>query len=148
LELHINQVHEIIAQNKKGIKPEKPENKPQESTQVAHDYDNVVGQESLTRFDAAKRKKNKNKNKNKTPQQAQNAVQNTENRSEAKLNETNPQNAIQQNPAQQAKPNNQQNQQNSENRQNTNSNNQAKKPNNRHKNRNKPFNKNKQTDAQ
>lgn len=70
LELHVNQVSEIIAQNKKGIKPEKPDAKPQEPAQALPDFDNVVGQESLTRFD--KRKKNKPKNKQQQAQKQNN----------------------------------------------------------------------------
>jgi cell fate regulator YaaT (PSP1 superfamily) len=61
LELHVDQVNDIIAQNKKGIKPEKPDAKPESKADTSHEYGNVVGQDSLTRFDVEKRKKHKNR---------------------------------------------------------------------------------------
>jgi cell fate regulator YaaT (PSP1 superfamily) len=55
---------EIIRLNKKGTKPESLEVKVnEEGTARKIDFNNVVGEDSLTRFDAQK-KKNKNKNKN------------------------------------------------------------------------------------
>ena len=62
LELQVEQINEIIAQNKKGVKPEIPDKISREvkSVEIVHDYNNVVGQESLTRFDS-KNKKHKNK---------------------------------------------------------------------------------------
>ncbi|MCL2328799.1 MAG: hypothetical protein FWC39_09870 [Bacteroidetes bacterium] len=130
LELHVNQVSEIIAQNKKGIKPERPDAKPEIKSEVSHDFGSVVGQESLTRFDSAKRKKNKNKNK--SQQQTNNAApngQNTQNNQNQPITKST---------------NNQINNQNN----NQNNNQQTKKPNNWNKNRNKQFNKNKSNDAQ
>ncbi|NDV45920.1 hypothetical protein D0T49_02520 [Paludibacter sp. 221] len=56
---------EIIAMNKKGRKPESltdpKEEKASKATPV--DYENVVGQDSLTRFDNDKKKRNKPRNK-------------------------------------------------------------------------------------
>ncbi|MDR0941287.1 MAG: hypothetical protein LBM68_03575 [Bacteroidales bacterium] len=135
LELHVNQVSEIIAQNKNGIKPEKPDNKPQEPLQALPDYDNVVGQESLTRFD--KRKKNKNRNKqsqnNNAPQNHSNQNQQQPNDRAQKPQQNNQQQAHKQ--QNQPKPNNQPQQLN-------------KPPHNKNKNRNKFHNKPKQNDAQ
>ncbi len=119
LELHVNQVSEIIAQNKKGIKPEKPDAKPAVKSEISHDYNNVVGEDSLTRFDNAKRKKNRNKNK-----QQQN------------------------HPKSNQQINNRPQQQNTENKKNTSEGQQANRPNNKNRNRNRNFNKNKANDAQ
>ncbi|MBN2681204.1 MAG: hypothetical protein JXR58_01740 [Bacteroidales bacterium] len=59
----VERVHEIIALNKKGENIDKltnivPDSKPKEM-----DYSNVVGQDSLTRFEDKNRKKPKRKNK-------------------------------------------------------------------------------------
>ena len=64
--LPVNRVKEIIELNKRGEKPAElliidktvivEEKKP--------DFENVVGQDSLTRFDNQRRNKNKNKHKN------------------------------------------------------------------------------------
>ncbi|MBS1524290.1 MAG: hypothetical protein JST19_01495 [Bacteroidetes bacterium] len=66
--LEINRVKEIQEMNRQGIVPadlgeiQEPESKPVKTL----DYDNVVGQDSLTRLDERNRKKkNKNRNKNK-----------------------------------------------------------------------------------
>ncbi|MBY0245224.1 MAG: hypothetical protein K2Q03_07210 [Sphingobacteriaceae bacterium] len=71
--LHADRVKEIMAMNKKG---EKPLNLKDEAAEIKHativekipDYENVVGQDSLTRLDDKNRNKNKNnrnhKNKN------------------------------------------------------------------------------------
>lgn len=134
LELHVNQVNEIIALNKKGVKPERADAKPEVKPEVSHDFGNVVGQESLTRFDNAKRKKNKNKNR--PQQQTNNAAPNSQNNANANV----------QTP--QAPKSNNQNQQNAENKHNINNNQQAKNPHNKNKNRNKFYNKNKANNAQ
>lgn len=76
--MKLERVKEIMAMNKKGKKPF--DLKDHESAAIVEkkpDYENVVGQDSLTRFDAKKngqnsnpnRKKNKNRNKHKRPQQ-------------------------------------------------------------------------------
>jgi cell fate regulator YaaT (PSP1 superfamily) len=85
--LKIEQVRDIITQNKQKIKVSSLEDfaieivVEQETT-----FSNAMGQESLTRFDQPKKSKNKNKNKNKVQNQSQESnlakkpVQNTENR--------------------------------------------------------------------
>jgi len=74
--LHVNRVKEIQRMNKDGVLPpdlgEVQEEKPVMPAKVL-DYENVVGQDSLTRLDERNRNKKKNKNKNKggQPQQQQ-----------------------------------------------------------------------------
>jgi len=65
--LEIDRVKEIQEQNKKGIIPaDLGEAKEQESKpEKTPDYENVVGQDSLTRLDERNRNKKKNKNRNK-----------------------------------------------------------------------------------
>lgn len=67
--LHVNRVKEIQALNKEGIKPEDlGEIVEIESAPVkVLDYENVVGQDSLTRLDERNRNK-RNRNKKKKPQ--------------------------------------------------------------------------------
>lgn len=63
--LPVERVKEIIEMNKKGIKPDTLEGEKQESMEVPKDdYQNVVGQDSLTRFDKAKKKKKRHKYRN------------------------------------------------------------------------------------
>lgn len=77
IEVPVERVKEILKMNKEGKKPavlvEESEYKPVE---VKHDYENVVGQDDLTRFDrpkgqgqkkgsGGKRRKNRNRNRNK-----------------------------------------------------------------------------------
>ena len=78
--LKIDQVREIIAQNKEKKRVSSLEDFALEITQEeVKDFNNAMGQESLTRFDQPKKKKN-NKNKNRKPNgdrpQQQNANQN------------------------------------------------------------------------
>ena len=78
--LKIDQVREIIAQNKERKRVSSLEDFALEITQEeVKDFNNAMGQESLTRFDQPKKKKN-NKNKNRKPNgdrtQQQNANQN------------------------------------------------------------------------
>ena len=69
VELSLDRVHEIIESNKAGKKPDKLEDffEKAEATPVA-DYENVVGQDSIDRFDSKgkrpKRRKNNKKGKN------------------------------------------------------------------------------------
>ena len=69
VELSLDRVHEIIESNKAGEKPDKLEDffEKAEATPVA-DYENVVGQDSIDRFDnkgkRPKRRKNNKKGKN------------------------------------------------------------------------------------
>lgn len=63
--LPVERVKEIIEMNKKGIKPDTLEGEKQESVEASKDdYQNVVGQDSLTRFDKAKKKKKRHKHRN------------------------------------------------------------------------------------
>jgi cell fate regulator YaaT (PSP1 superfamily) len=66
--LSVERVHELIAANKNGLKPKTESEEVKESRQIAADeqldYKNVVGQESITRFDERKQKsKHHNQNK-------------------------------------------------------------------------------------
>lgn len=84
IELNLNKVQEIIAQNKSGKQPDALEAYVQTFVEEPkHDYENVVGQDSITRFDKQRRKrpnkrgKSKSRNnpnaKNKLGSQQQNA---------------------------------------------------------------------------
>lgn len=60
------QVTEILEKNKKGEKVESLEEYSEDNiVEEKKVFENVVGQDSLTRFDQPKRKRNKNRNKNK-----------------------------------------------------------------------------------
>jgi len=63
--LHIDRVKEILSLNKEGKKPDDLKNSMAEiaikETSTKYDYENVVGQDSLTRLDGSKRKKRSNK---------------------------------------------------------------------------------------
>ena len=64
--LKIEQVREIIAQNKQKIKVSSLEDFAVEVVvEIEKDFNNAIGQESLTRFDQPKRKKSNSKNRNK-----------------------------------------------------------------------------------
>ncbi|TKC04877.1 PSP1 domain-containing protein [Pedobacter frigoris] len=69
--LKVDRVKEIMAMNKRGQKPVNLKEEALELTPVAvvekaHDYENVVGQDSLTRLDDKQRNKNnRNNNRNK-----------------------------------------------------------------------------------
>jgi hypothetical protein len=63
--LNIEQVKEIIAQNKQGKKVSALEDFAVEVVaEPEKDFNNAMGQESLTRFDQPRKSKNKNKNRN------------------------------------------------------------------------------------
>jgi hypothetical protein len=65
--LSVDRVKEIIEMNKTGLKPADLEIKTaMKIIEKKPDYENVVGQDSLTRFDKAKKSKHKNRN-NKKP---------------------------------------------------------------------------------
>jgi len=76
-ELPVSKVNEIIEANKKGQKVESLEAYAVEQAPKEQEiYNNVVGQDSLTRFDQPKRKKSRNKNrgaKNRRKNQNKNA---------------------------------------------------------------------------
>jgi cell fate regulator YaaT (PSP1 superfamily) len=66
--LSVHRVKEIMEMNKNGKKPEDIRESVKEVSVKAPDYENVVGQDSLTRFDQKKKSKNKKrKNKNFPP---------------------------------------------------------------------------------
>ncbi len=85
VELPVDRVKEIIELNKRGVKPETLEGDIEEETIQLPDYENVVGQESLTRFDKKKKKK-KNKQNSATAQTkiAQNSANQQNNSPSAK----------------------------------------------------------------
>ena len=63
--LPVEKVKEVIEMNKHGIKPDSLEITEKETTQTSqNDYQNVVGQDSLTRFDKSKKKKKHHKHRN------------------------------------------------------------------------------------
>ncbi len=63
--MSVEKVWEIIEMNKRGEKPVALENEAKTAdATVQADYQNVVGQDSLTRFDKAKKKKKRHKNNN------------------------------------------------------------------------------------
>ena len=71
--LSTDKVKEIIAQNKQGKKVAALEDYVAETQDPEKvEFKDSVGQESLTRFDAPKNKKNKNKNRNRNPNQKKN----------------------------------------------------------------------------
>ena len=57
-----DRVFEVIALNKKGIKPDTLESEAGARAPERHDFEDVVGQDSLTRFDKAKKNKKRNNN--------------------------------------------------------------------------------------
>jgi cell fate regulator YaaT (PSP1 superfamily) len=66
IEVSVDRVKEIIDMNKRGEKADDLTVKQAKVEKIKlPDYENVVGQDSLTRFDNKKKSKNKNKNKNK-----------------------------------------------------------------------------------
>lgn len=78
--LELDRVKEIQQLNKKGTKPAELKVISIEAASApvrkAPDYENVVGQDSLTRLDEANRRKKKSKNRNKNrPQQGPSASQ-------------------------------------------------------------------------
>ena len=64
IEMKLDRVKEIIALNKKGEMPEDLSQYEEIKAEVkTPNYENVVGQDALTRFDKPKNNKNRNKNK-------------------------------------------------------------------------------------
>ncbi|TKC12734.1 hypothetical protein FA048_03700 [Pedobacter polaris] len=102
--LKVDRVKEIMAMNKKGEKPvnlkdEAVELKTTTIIEKVHDYENVVGQDSLTRLDErSKNRNNNNRNKSGNP--------GNKNNNPNQRNDRNPnRNPQATNPNQQAKPN-------------------------------------------
>lgn len=64
---------EVIALNKKGVKPEELANEESEDNKQVKEFGDIVGQDSVTRFDKAKKnKKKKSGNKRNNQQKGQN----------------------------------------------------------------------------
>ena len=59
VELSLDYVNEVIEQNTKGVLPEKLEQFFNEIDEPKNDYENVVGQDSINRFDNRNKKKKK-----------------------------------------------------------------------------------------
>lgn len=95
--LKIEQVKEIIAQNKQKIRVSSLEDFAIEVVvEQEANFNNAMGQESLTRFDQPKKSKNKNKNRNKNKVQGQNSNPNQkQNSQERKRTEEGNQNQAQ-----------------------------------------------------
>lgn len=69
--LSVDRVKEIIAMNKSGAKPDELKTDIEiEVKEKTHDYENVVGQDSITRLDKVKKKKGKSNKQGNKPQQA------------------------------------------------------------------------------
>lgn len=124
IQLSVDRVKEIISMNKEGNKPaDLMQHVEKKVIEKKLDYENVVGQDSLTRFDKAKKSKSRN-NKKKNPggQHSQKAKpgseqkpQGEQKRSEQKPGNSRPNNNRQQN---RANPNNHQSDKPNNNNQN------------------------------
>jgi hypothetical protein len=57
--LPLDYVNEVVEQNTKGVFPEKLEQFFNKIDELKNDYENVVGQDSINRFDNRNKKKNK-----------------------------------------------------------------------------------------
>ena len=93
--LTLEQVQEIIALNKAGEKGATLEELESETViETKIDFENVVGQDSLTRFDKPKTNKRRKNNRKKKPGQGQNTQNNQQggNRPKRKNTKTNPNN--------------------------------------------------------
>lgn len=93
--MSIERVKEVMALNAQGAKPEDLNIKvvATKIIEKAPDYENVVGQDSLTRFDKSKKKKNNNKSRNRAPKSNQNVgseVKPNQNRPNPNQNKPNP----------------------------------------------------------
>lgn len=119
--LKLETVKEILEMNKNNKYPESLKqyayfDAPIEST---HDYENVVGQDDLNRFNKDKKKnnnRNKNKRKGKRPQGQRNNTQNTQSNKQG--SNGNPNGPKKKRPNQKRKPSSQNNQQNKNNNRN------------------------------
>jgi hypothetical protein len=94
--LKVDRVKEIMAMNKKGLKPsnlkeEAFEVAPNKPVEKVLDYENVVGQDSLTRLDERPRNKN-NRNNNKKQERPPRAVQQRHSNDASKRAEGKPEN--------------------------------------------------------
>ena len=131
VELPVERVKEIIELNKKGIKPDSLVGETLTvEEEYTPDYENVVGQESLTRFDKKKKKKKHgNKNQNQQGGQQQNPQQQGLPQQAQPQQNTNAGQG-QKNPQQSNRPNNQQQNNNNKNRHKHQNRNNGNRPNN------------------
>jgi hypothetical protein len=79
----VQQVKEFVEMNKQGIKPEAissavDNDEVREEKNINYDYENVVGQDSLTRLDDRNKRKKKRKSKSNTVKPESKAGQKTE----------------------------------------------------------------------
>ncbi len=90
--LSVDKVKEVIAMNNRGEKPEKLEDVQDSKggNENPVDFHNVVGQDSVTRFDKKKKNK-KNRQQNNAPQQSESVTEKVDNQQES--TEKNPQGA-------------------------------------------------------
>lgn len=72
-----DRVFEVIALNKKGIKPDTLESEAGARAPERRDFEDVVGQDSLTRFDKAKKNKKRNNNGGNNNRRQQSGERNT-----------------------------------------------------------------------
>ncbi|MDR1729431.1 MAG: hypothetical protein LBR52_02080 [Prevotellaceae bacterium] len=77
--LPVERVKEIIALNKQGIKVDSLEGDNKDTKEKRVDYENVVGQDSLTRFDKKKKNKSKNRRNENAPNHSRSKENGTEN---------------------------------------------------------------------
>ena len=61
VELQLDYVNKVIEQNSKGVVPDKLEQFFTSVDEPKNDYENVVGQDSINRFDNLQKKKRKGK---------------------------------------------------------------------------------------
>ncbi len=61
--LSVGRVHEVIRLNRNGVKPDKLELDNKEREMEIKEFGDIIGQDSVTRFDKVKKKKNRNKNR-------------------------------------------------------------------------------------
>lgn len=59
-----DRVFEIISLNRRGVKPEKLESEGSKQKEEVKEFGDIIGQESVTRFDKNKKRRNKNRNNN------------------------------------------------------------------------------------
>ncbi len=107
--LPVDRVKEIMEMNKNSTKPADLLIKmaPKEYVEKTPDYENVVGQDSLTRFDKSKKSKNKNKKRNGPPNQNKPGGNPNQNKQASGTNQNKPNpNQNKPNPNNQNKPNN------------------------------------------
>lgn len=78
--LTAERVFEVMALNKNGVKPDKLNLDTDERQREMKEFGDIIGQDSVTRFDKAKKKKNKNRNNNRDRRDDNNRRQSNENR--------------------------------------------------------------------